>query len=60
MEFTWIEDFIALSACESFSRAAEMRGVTQPAFGRRVRALEEWIGGPLFDRTGHNTNGLSE
>ena len=53
MELTWIEDFIALSTCESFSRAAEMRGVTQPAFGRRVRAMEDWIGGPLFDRTGH-------
>ena len=53
MELTWIEDFLALTACGSFSRAAEQRGVTQPAFGRRVRALENWVGGPLFDRSGH-------
>ncbi len=53
MELTWVEDFIALAACGSFSRAAEQRGVTQPAFGRRIRALEDWIGGPLFDRSGH-------
>jgi len=25
--------------------------MTQPAFGRRVRALEEWIGAELFDRS---------
>lgn len=25
--------------------------MTQPAFSRRIRALEEWIGGDLFDRT---------
>ena len=53
MELTWIEDFLALAACCNFSRAAEQRGVTQPAFGRRVRALENWVGGPLFDRSGH-------
>jgi DNA-binding transcriptional LysR family regulator len=27
--------------------------MTQPAFSRRVRALEEWLGVALFDRSGH-------
>ena len=33
-----------------FARAADARHVTQPAFSRRIRALEEWIGTPLFER----------
>ncbi|MFN3674102.1 MAG: LysR family transcriptional regulator, partial [Bosea sp. (in: a-proteobacteria)] len=34
----------------SFSRAADARNVTQPAFGRRIRALEAWLGAVLFER----------
>ncbi len=51
MELNWLEDFIALAETRNFSRAAETRNITQPAFSRRVRALEDWIGTPLFDRT---------
>jgi DNA-binding transcriptional LysR family regulator len=51
MELIWLEDFVALAETGNFSRAAENRNVTQPAFSRRVRALEDWIGTPLFDRT---------
>jgi DNA-binding transcriptional LysR family regulator len=50
MDVTWIEDFLALVDLGHFSRAAEQRGVTQPAFSRRIRALEDWVGSPLFDR----------
>lgn len=50
MEFAWLEDFLALVDCANFSRAAAARHVTQPAFSRRIRALEDWIGAPLFDR----------
>lgn len=50
MDLTWIEDFAALAATGSFSRAAEGRHVTQPAFSRRIRALEDWLGAELFDR----------
>ena len=49
--FTWLEDFLALAATGNFSRAAEDRHSSQPAFSRRVRALEEWIGAPLVDRS---------
>ncbi len=51
MIFTWIEDFLALASTGNFSRAAEERHMTQPAFSRRVRALEEWMGVELFDRS---------
>lgn len=53
MELTWLEDFKTLVECMNFSRAAEARHVTQPAFSRRIRALESWVGTPLFDRDTH-------
>ncbi len=49
--FTWLEDFLALAATGNFSRAADDRHSSQPAFSRRIRALEEWIGAPLVDRS---------
>ncbi len=52
MELSWLEDFVTLAATGNFSRAAELRNITQPAFSRRVRLLEEWVGAPLFDRSG--------
>lgn len=51
MNFSWIDDFMALASSGNFSRAAEERHMTQPAFSRRVRALEEWLGAELFDRS---------
>lgn len=34
----------------SFSRAAQLRHVTQPQFSRRIRALELWAGADLVNR----------
>ncbi len=53
MNLTWLEDFLALASSGNFSRAASDRHMTQPAFSRRVRALEEWLGVALFDRSTH-------
>jgi DNA-binding transcriptional LysR family regulator len=53
MNLTWLEDFLALAESGNFSRAASQRNMTQPAFSRRVRALEEWLGVALFDRSSH-------
>jgi DNA-binding transcriptional LysR family regulator len=53
MELIWFEDYLALAETLNFSRAAELRHVTQPAFSRRIRALEGWIGAALFTRTTH-------
>lgn len=50
MDLSWLEDFAALADSGNFSRAAEARHCTQPAFSRRIKALEEWAGAPLFDR----------
>jgi len=51
MNLIWLDDFLALAASGNFSRAAEDRHSSQPAFSRRIRALEEWIGADLFDRS---------
>jgi len=51
MQLTWLEDFVELARTRSFSRAAENRFVTHPAFGRRIHALEEWVGAELVART---------
>jgi LysR family transcriptional regulator, hypochlorite-specific transcription factor HypT len=51
MELDWLKDFLALAEQGNFSRAADVRNVTQPAFSRRIRALEDWIGAPLFVRS---------
>lgn len=51
MELTWLEDFLALAEHRNFSRAAEARHVTQPAFSRRIQALEQWVGTTLVLRT---------
>ena len=39
MELKWLEDFLSFARTGSFSRSAVERHVTQPAFGRRIRAL---------------------
>ena len=53
MELAWLEDFLALAEQRNFSRAAVARNISQPAFSRRVRMLEDWLGAPLFDRDTH-------
>jgi LysR family transcriptional regulator, hypochlorite-specific transcription factor HypT len=51
MELKWLEDFCALADTGSFSRAAQARHVSQPAFSRRIQSLEAWVGAALIDRT---------
>jgi DNA-binding transcriptional LysR family regulator len=51
MNLLWLDDFLALAASGNFSRAAQQRHMTQPAFSRRIRALEEWLGVALLDRS---------
>jgi DNA-binding transcriptional LysR family regulator len=51
MELKWLEDFVAIVHTRNFSRAAQMRHVTQPGLSRRLKSLEIWFGVPLIDRS---------
>lgn len=53
MQTDWLIDFMTLAQTRSFSRSAQLRNVTQPAFSRRIRALEAWASTELVDRACH-------
>jgi DNA-binding transcriptional LysR family regulator len=55
METKWLEDFVSLAETRSFSRSAQFRHVTQPAFSRRIQSLEAWAGSDLVDRSSYPT-----
>lgn len=50
MDTKLLEDALLLLECKSLSAAAERRNMTQPAFSRRIQALERWVGHPLVTR----------
>jgi DNA-binding transcriptional LysR family regulator len=52
MTLVQLRHLIALAESGSFSRAAEATHLTQPALSRSIRALEDELGVPLFDRIG--------
>ena len=51
MRLEWIEDILAVLKTGSLAQAAEERLRTQSAFSRRIAALEDHLGAPLFDRS---------
>jgi DNA-binding transcriptional LysR family regulator len=51
VDIGWLESFLALVEHGSFTRAAEAQHLSQPAFSRRIRALELWFGEELVDRS---------
>ena len=50
MDIGWIDDLIAIEEKGSLSKAAEARNVTQPAFSRRIAAIEDWFGAEVVNR----------
>lgn len=50
MDSRLLEDVLVLLEEGNLSRAAQRRHVTQPAFSRRIRAFEDWIGLELIER----------
>ena len=56
MVLALLEDFLELAREANFSRAADLRNVTQPAFSRRIRALEDLVGTPLVRRTSRSVS----
>lgn len=53
IETKWLTDFIVLSDTLNFSKASKLRYVTQPAFSRRIKALESNVNCQLINRTKH-------
>lgn len=51
MDIAWLEDYLALRDLGSFTAAAQRRNTSQPAFSRRIQALEAWLGVTLIDRS---------
>lgn len=51
MRLEWIEDIMAVAEHGSFQAACEKRNISQPAFSRRIRQIEQALGVTLFDRT---------
>ncbi|MGJ8605635.1 MAG: LysR family transcriptional regulator [Marivita sp.] len=51
MRIDWIEDLVALLDSGGVADAARLRNVTQPAFSRRIKVLEDVLGIELIDRS---------
>ncbi|MFD2739970.1 LysR family transcriptional regulator [Sulfitobacter aestuarii] len=51
MDLNWLQDFVCLGRTLNFTRAAEERNITQSAFSRRIKSLENWLGAPLVKRS---------
>jgi DNA-binding transcriptional LysR family regulator len=50
VEYDDLEAVVALAELLHFGRAADRRHVSQPALSKRIRKLEDRIGGPLLSR----------
>lgn len=50
MELGQVEAFVAVTTFGGFRRAARALNLTQPAVSARIRALEDALGVPLFER----------
>lgn len=46
----WLRVFEAAARAQSFSRAAESLNLSRPAVSQQIKALEEYLGKPLFVR----------
>lgn len=53
MDLSWFRDLGQLAKTGNFSQAAQMRNISQPAFSRRIKALESWVGTDLVERSRH-------
>lgn len=56
MDTTSLRTFITAAELESFSQAADVLYLTQPAVSKRIAALEGELGAKLFDRIGRHVS----
>ena len=54
MHIEYLEEFIALGQCLSFTEAAKHCSITQPALSKHLASLERELGVQLVDRDRHN------
>lgn len=50
MDVKWLDDFLCLAECRSFTRASQARHTSQSGLSRRIQSLEHWVGAPLVNR----------
>lgn len=55
MTLVQLRHLISLAESGSFSKSAQAMYITQPALSRSIRALEDELGIPLFDRVGRRS-----
>src|SRR6516162_8534116 len=60
MNFKHLQTFVTICECGTVSRAAAQLRITQPALSRRIKALQEELGLPLFDNLGRRLSLTSE
>lgn len=53
MNLSWVRDLSNLAQTGNFSRAAKLSNLSQPALSRRIKAMEDWVGASLVDRSRH-------
>jgi DNA-binding transcriptional LysR family regulator len=53
VDILWFNDLANLARTGNFSQAAVLGNVSQPALSRRIKALEDWVGTALVDRSCH-------
>ena len=54
MKSDWLESFLVFSETLNFTRAAEMLHISQPALHVKIGKLSEYIGKPLYEKSGRN------
>lgn len=59
MHLQWLDDVLTLLEEGNLSRAAARRNITQPAFSRRIRGFEDWLGVAVLER-GTNSIEISQ
>jgi DNA-binding transcriptional LysR family regulator len=60
MDIDCLQTFLAVARLESFTQAAGVRHLTQPAVSRQIRRLEEDLGVKLFVQTGRRVSLTAE
>lgn len=50
MDMQWLDDVLVLLEEGNMTRAAARRHITQPAFSRRIRSFEDWLGSTVLER----------